>query len=373
MFHVEHFSIIFIKTSFYGVTDTTSGWTCSGIELYGTSNTTIRNTSVNSMSTGIGPQDNAVATIENCTVNAVTVGNNYAYGINIRNNANITIINTDIVVTSGTKTMGICVYSASGKVFTGAVSLTGGSVSANYAVCLYGAGATGTVTINSGDYDGKIYKFGTNDCIINGGTFVKNYQLGSGATAPIMYGGTYSIRYNQYVIADGYFIKFAQQYVVLPLTQSDDIVAFIGVLGFTNIQSAANSSNNATIKLNKNISGYISFNGKTCTLDLNGYNVTNYTNSGNEDTINIYNNSTVTITDTSTGTKGTISAVNGSAIWTGASAEDNSVITIEGGISIVGGTHSIQSSEGTTTINIESAVITGDFDVNTGSILNDNR
>lgn len=385
------------NTTITGVKDTTAGWTSSGIETYNSSNTLIKNCNIVSMATGIGPSNSSVVRIEDCNISS------HAKGIYTYNTANVTVVDTTISVTRpGTDwAMGIyvtgnnsitvenCSISVTGSdyksigIYTGTslttpVTVTNAEITA-YSVFYIGSSTGGGVSVTDGTYRGAIYKYGSATvCTINSGTY-NNFAvgLGSGAAKPVIKGGTFSANPSSYINAAQYFVRVVNnKYVVLPVSEATDadFLAYVNDVGYTNMSVAIQNAAGKVLKLNKDLRGWLAFSsGNSYTLDLNGHSITNYTGSSNADTVNVYNSTTLVITDTSSGEKGTITSVEGSAIWTGSSETDESNITIDGGINLVGSSYSIQSSAGATTVTINNATITGDFDINEGSTLVDNR
>ena len=199
------------NTTITGVTDTYENWASSGIELYNTSNTLIKNCSITSMSTGIGPQDSAVVVIEDCTI--LSVGE----GIVARKNADITI-NGGTITVSGSNGKGIWTYSTC----TRPVVVNGTTITAVYAFYI-SSSTGGGLTITDGTFSGKLYKFGANSvCNISGGSFITDYQLGlgTGASGPVLSGGSFSRNYAQYTYVEGYAMYVSNGvYVVLPIQE----------------------------------------------------------------------------------------------------------------------------------------------------------
>ena len=139
------------------------------------------------------------------------------------------------------------------------------------------------------------------------------------------------------------------------------VVCQIDETGYATIAAAIGEANGGeTIKLVKDVTESIVFNrGLSLTLDLNGHSLTD--SSDNSDTVNVYSNSTLTITDSSSGTKGSIISNAGSAVWTGFPMNsDTSKITIEGGVTLTGNAYGVNTEDCSTVhVIVNDASITG--------------
>lgn len=253
----------------------------------------------------------------------------------------------------------------------------------------YGNGVDNfSLSISGGTYNGAVGLFCCKQAVISNGLFTGNYVYcansfditGGDYNVATMYfnnstisGGVFNVQPGSSHIADGYFAKEINgRYHVIPVSDAtdEDYVAYVLDQGYLSFNSARTASNGSPIKLNKDISGSVSFSdGQSYILDLNGHSISVPQGASNVDAVNVYKSTTLVITDSSTGTKGSISSVDGHAIWTGNDETDASSITINGEVNLIGKTHSIQSEEGSSSVVINSAIVLNGFDINeTGSL-----